>query len=103
MLDICEHPKRSRVKLILSQNTGCQIIYTYDFGDNWEHILIITGRSPPVNGNTFTCLDGTGHPIAEDGGSYKGWNELKLAYRTIDPNDDDHYLAESDQMGEKRR
>lgn len=34
----------------------------------------------------FVCLDGTGHPVAEDVGGNNGWKELKAAYRTQRPN-----------------
>ncbi|KAI0152996.1 MM3350-like domain-containing protein [Xylariaceae sp. FL1272] len=66
--------------------SGNQIVYTYDFGDNWEHFLTITGRADATR--NFTCLEGTGHGIAEDVGNIKGWNDLKAAYRATNPTKD---------------
>jgi len=62
---------------------GRQIIYTYDFGDNWEHYLTIKGRAEPTF--YFECLDGSGHYVAEDVGSVQGWKNLKAAYRAARP------------------
>lgn len=62
---------------------GKQIIYTYDFGDNWEHHMTIEGRDDVKD---FVCLSGTGHPVIENAGGASGWNEIKAAYRTSQPN-----------------
>jgi hypothetical protein len=62
---------------------GRQIIYTYDFGDNWEHYLSIEGRADPTN--VFVCLDGSGHGVAEDAGGVNGWANLKAAYEASHP------------------
>ncbi|KAH9907212.1 plasmid pRiA4b ORF-3-like protein-domain-containing protein [Xylariomycetidae sp. FL2044] len=62
------------------------IIYTYDFGDNWEHHISIIGRAPFSPG--YKCLDGIGHGVAEDVGGYRGWEELKAAYRVSRPNEE---------------
>ncbi|KAI0473506.1 MM3350-like domain-containing protein [Xylariaceae sp. FL0804] len=70
------------------------IIYTYDFGDNWEHHLTVTGRAdasdadPATAAGLFACLDGTGHPVAEDVGGTRGWEDLKEAYRAARPTED---------------
>ncbi|KAM7206105.1 plasmid p 4b orf-3 family protein [Naviculisporaceae sp. PSN 640] len=62
---------------------GKQMVYTYDFGDNWEHYMTIVGRAPPTD--DFICLDGKGHGVAEDVGAWMGWEELKEAYRAKKP------------------
>ncbi|KAI0456668.1 MM3350-like domain-containing protein [Xylaria acuta] len=62
---------------------GQKLIYTYDFGDGWEHHLEIKSREDPTN--DFVCLDGSGHPIAEDCGGAHGWQDIKAAYRASDP------------------
>ncbi|KAI1325396.1 MM3350-like domain-containing protein [Xylariaceae sp. FL0255] len=59
------------------------IIYTYDFGDNWEHYITIEGRTDATE--DFICLDGTGHCIAEDAGGVRGWEEVKAAYCAGNP------------------
>lgn len=63
--------------------TGKEVVYTYDFGDNWEHDFILEGRADATK--DFVCLSGTGHPVAEDCRGIRGWEELKEAYRTSRP------------------
>jgi hypothetical protein len=60
-----------------------ELVYTYDFGDNWEHTLTIEGRGDFTD--HFVCLSGTGHPVAEDVGGVQGWEDLKAAYRAAQP------------------
>ncbi|KAK5657591.1 hypothetical protein OQA88_3166 [Cercophora sp. LCS_1] len=60
-----------------------KIVYTYDFGDNWEHFLTVKGRAPPTI--NFECVGGSGHYVAEDVGGFRGWGKLKAAYRTSRP------------------
>lgn len=61
------------------------IEYMYDFGDGWSHKMTVTGRVP-ATGN-ITCIDGTGHVVGEDM-NRKGWRELKVAYRAVNPSDE---------------
>lgn len=58
--------------------------YEYDFGDCWEHAIALEGRSEGTD--FFMCVDGEGHYVAEDVGSWRGWNRLKEAYRAQRPN-----------------
>ncbi|KAK3375624.1 hypothetical protein B0T24DRAFT_571961 [Lasiosphaeria ovina] len=60
-----------------------EIVYTYDFSDNWEHRLTITGRADATE--HFAVLSGTGHPVAEDFGGVRGWQDLKAAYLAKEP------------------
>lgn len=62
------------------------MVYTYDFGDNWEHSFTVEGRAKVTE--HFVRLSGTGHAVGENVGSYQGWNELKAAYRTQQPTED---------------
>ena len=57
--------------------------YEYDFGDCWEHAISLEGRGEGTA--FFRCLDGEGHYVAEDVGSWRGWNKLKMAYRAQRP------------------
>ncbi|KAK4186007.1 MM3350-like domain-containing protein, partial [Podospora australis] len=63
---------------------GKGLEYTYDFGDNWVHDITIEGRADA--NELIEVLRGEGHPIAEDVGGWKGWNELKEAYNSTRPN-----------------
>lgn len=40
------------------------IIYQYDFGDCWQHVIKCTKRVEPTE--HFVCLRGSGHPAGED-------------------------------------
>ncbi|KAL3960308.1 hypothetical protein ACCO45_005425 [Purpureocillium lilacinum] len=65
---------------------GHKMVYTYDFGDNWEHYMTILGRADATP--DFICLDGSGHYVAEDVGSTQGWEKLKAAYQTQSPTEE---------------
>ena len=66
-----------------------QIEYEYDMGDSWHHILALLGRATPGTNAQFgapndakvVCLGGQGHPVAEDCGSWMGWEDLKNAFK----------------------
>ncbi|KAK3682931.1 hypothetical protein B0T22DRAFT_386637, partial [Podospora appendiculata] len=60
-----------------------KLVYTYDFGDNWEYYMTVIGRAAPTP--DFVCLSGSGHPVAEDASSHRGWEEVKAAYRAAKP------------------
>lgn len=72
-----------------------EIIYEYDFGDDWIHDITFFGRADPSLRKTLRlsddteafCLGGEGHPCAEDCGSDGGWEDLKslLNSRKKDP------------------
>ncbi|KAF9549273.1 hypothetical protein CPC08DRAFT_715475 [Agrocybe pediades] len=58
----------------------CPLIYTYDFGDCWEHELKYKGEKLAREARPlFTSAQGCG-PI-EDCGSIPGWEEVKAAFR----------------------
>lgn len=69
--------------LLLTFELDLEIVYTYDFGDKWEHSLTIIGREDATR--NFVCLDGSGHYVAEDVGGVRGWQSLKEAYRVASP------------------
>ncbi|KAF2742704.1 hypothetical protein M011DRAFT_392003, partial [Sporormia fimetaria CBS 119925] len=60
--------------------------YVYDFSKSWEHIITITGRAKPTA--KIRCLSGEGHGVAEDVMGPKGWKDLKQAYQTNNPNEE---------------
>ncbi|KAK0708496.1 hypothetical protein B0H67DRAFT_496144 [Lasiosphaeris hirsuta] len=67
-----------------SQYRNIEIVYTYDFSNDWHHFLTVKGRAPVTE--NFVCLSGTGHYVAEDVGSIHAWEELKEAYLAPQPN-----------------
>jgi len=56
----------------------------YDFGDNWSHIITVQGRADATD--KFSCIDGTGHYVAEDV-MQPGWQDLKDAYKAENPDE----------------
>lgn len=62
----------------LAKYPTADLRYEYDFGDRWEKDCVVLGRAPF---GQFCCVDGEGHPVAEDVGSSDGWAKLKVAYR----------------------
>lgn len=67
------------------QGEGKNLLYVYDFGDNWEHSITVEGGTD-LKDNKFVCLSGEGHPVAGDVSSYQGWEKLKEGYRVERPN-----------------
>ena len=55
------------------------LLYTYDFGDNWEHTLTLEKILPAAGPGLLPhCVAGSGHPPQEDSSGPHGWME-KLA------------------------
>jgi hypothetical protein len=51
--------------------------YTYDFGDDWEHSIVIEGKRPPVEGRSYpACVAGKRNCPPEDCGGGWGYQEL---------------------------
>lgn len=69
---------------------GKTILYTYDYGDNWEHVMICGGRAEPTT--TFVVIGGEGRGCAENVGGYSGWTNLIQAYESDKPTQDQQEL-----------
>ncbi|KAH7928051.1 ribonuclease H-like protein [Leucogyrophana mollusca] len=59
--------------------------FLYDFGDNWEHEikLVSTGTSRVKE---LKVIDAVGCGPVEDSGGVRGWDEVKRAFSTPNPN-----------------
>jgi hypothetical protein len=56
--------------------------YTYDFGDNWEHEIVVEKILPPEAGTTYpVCVDGKRAGPPEDVGGAWGYMEFVEAMR----------------------
>jgi hypothetical protein len=56
---------------------GAQFIYLYDFGDNWEHILVVESALPPQEGFRYpSCLAGDRTCPPEDVGGLPGYESF---------------------------
>jgi hypothetical protein len=51
--------------------------YTYDFGDDWEHAIVIEGKQPLVDGRRYpACVAGKRNCPPEDCGGCWGYQHL---------------------------
>ena len=74
-----EIPENSKDVLLseLKLKEGSSFRYIYDFGDNWEHTILLEKIIPfNENQNLPLCIDGKRNCPPEDCGSYPGYHEL---------------------------
>lgn len=68
---------------------GTKAVYTYDFGDTWEHRIVVEKRLAPEPGRAYpTCLAGERHGPPEDCGGIPGFYNLVEAIS--DPKHEQH-------------
>jgi hypothetical protein len=68
----------TRLTLAGVRNKGVtRFTYTYDFGDSWEHLIVIEGTVPRVAGQHYpACVDGQRACPPEDCGGVYGYANL---------------------------
>ena len=73
----------SNVKLseIFKGNTR-ELLYVYDFGDNWVHEIALKAFSDDKRKEAF-CLSGKGNCPPEDCGGPYGYEDIKIAFQTM--------------------
>ena len=75
---ILGHLEEAKVRLADVAEVGERIGYEYDFGDSWEHELLVEARTEAQAGQTYpACTGGEGACPPEDCGGYPGYQELK--------------------------
>ena len=68
--------KKVRLDQILSV-PGRRIVYEYDFGDGWEHAIVLEKILPPDSRARYPrCLDGARACPPEDGGGIYGYADF---------------------------
>jgi hypothetical protein len=73
--------------------------YTYDFGDDWEHEILIEKAPPRSDAKTFpACVAGKRNCPPEDSGGPFGYEDLLIVLK--DPNHPDH-AEQSEWIGEE--
>ena len=83
-----ESERTARLSAVL-QRVGAKMIYTYDFGDSWEHAIVFEKQLPPDPDTKYpTCIDGKLACPPEDCGGIPGFYDLLDAL--ADPNHDRH-------------
>ena len=66
-------------------------VYTYDFGDNWEHTITVQERKETGGSDRIRVIEAEGQRPPEDVGGEYGYEEY---LRIIsDPDDPDHESA----------
>jgi hypothetical protein len=56
---------------------GAKAVYTYDFGDSWEHAIAVEKMLPPQPGLAYpVCIEGKRHGPPEDCGGIPGFYNL---------------------------
>jgi hypothetical protein len=73
----------------VAPRTGDRLKYTYDFGDSWEHVIVVEKLVTGVPGTHYPrCTGGRKACPPEDCGGVWGYQELLHAVR--DPEHEDH-------------
>jgi hypothetical protein len=87
--DIPVHSAKSTPLRIVAPAPGAAFLYTYDFGDDWEHRIDVEQVLPPERGVSYPrCLTGRRACPPEDVGGIWGYQEFLAAIR--DPEHDEH-------------
>jgi hypothetical protein len=77
---------------------GTKGVYTYDFGDSWEHGIIVEKVLAPEAGHAYPiCVDGKRHGPPEDCGGVPGFYSLLEA---IGDPEHDQYEETRDWLGD---
>src|SRR5215469_7455994 len=79
-----ENERRVRLSGVLGR-VGAKVIYTYDFGDSWEHGIILEKCLPLVPDTTYPlCIDGQLACPPEDCGGIPGYYDFLEAINNPD-------------------
>ena len=71
-----ESERATRLSAVLAR-VGAKMIYTYDFGDGWEHSIVLEKRLPPEQDAVYPiCLDGQRACPPDDCGGIPGFYHL---------------------------
>jgi hypothetical protein len=94
--------KRTKIDGLLTERGKCT--YTYDFGDDWKHEIVLEKILPAEEGQRYpVCIDGARHRPPEDVGGVPGYEEFLKAIGNPKHPEHDEYLvwAEKDTGGRK--
>jgi hypothetical protein len=76
-----EDERKVRLDGILAK-VGMKVIYTYDFGDGWEHEVVLEKVLAFETGHAYPfCLDGERHCPPEDCGGVPGYEDVLRVMR----------------------
>lgn len=88
-----DHPEledERRVRLVsVLPNKGAKLVYRYDYGDDWEHVVVVEDVSAPDRRLAYPlCIAGARACPPEDCGGAGGYEDLLRAL--ANPEDDRH-------------
>lgn len=77
--------RNARLSSVLGK-VGAKAVYTYDFGDSWEHRIVVEKHLAAEPGHVYpACLAGERHGPPEDCGGIPGFYEMLEAIRDREP------------------
>lgn len=83
-----------QVTVLQALRDECRFVYDYDFGDGWEHDVVIEELSWIYLGLKFgVCIDGQNSCPPEDVGGRWGYTEFLEAIADPDHDEHERYLA----------
>jgi hypothetical protein len=84
--------RKARLNHVLSKSKQ-KIVYEYDFGDGWEHEILLEQILPPEPGVRYPrCIAGARACPPEDCGGTGGYENFLAAIRDLDHEEHDEYL-----------
>jgi len=90
--DVVDGAEGESVKTLrqIAPRKGSRFVYTYDFGDNWEHDVIVEEIARGIAPVAPRCIDGRNACPPEDSGGVFGYrNLLELLADPAHPNHDE--------------
>lgn len=82
--DEARDERKMTIKALMRQGVS-RFRYTYDFGDNWDHSVLIEKKPPPADSPAPpACVGGARACPPEDCGGWPGYEELIAALKGSD-------------------
>ena len=91
--DYMEMRDESQVRLNQIADEGSKFVYEYDFGDSWEHVLLVEKVLEPEPDRQYpVCIKGRGACPPEDVGGIWGYYSFLEAVQDADHPEHEDYL-----------
>ena len=91
--DYMEMRDESQVRLNQIADEGSKFVYEYDFGDSWEHVLLVEKVLEPEPDRQYpVCIKGRGACPPEDVGGIWGYYSFLEAIQDADHPEHEDYL-----------
>jgi len=91
--DFMDMRDESQVRLNQIADEGSRFVYEYDFGDSWEHVLLVEKVLEPEPGQQYpVCIKGKRACPPEDVGGVWGYYGFLEAIRNPDHSEHEMYV-----------